>query len=78
MGPTKALLKDNEIYEATRGTILKDGFANHDEVTHYVNHHYVVLPAHDNHGSPTVLSNTRAIACFDRTRFTKANGVAPT
>lgn len=52
MGPTKALLKDNAIYEATTGTLLKDGFSNHDEVTHYVNHHYMLLPVHDHDGKP--------------------------
>ena len=45
MGPTKAVVKEHAIYEAKTGTLLKDGFANHDEVTHYVNHHYIVLIA---------------------------------
>ena len=52
MGPTKSVLKDNEIYDARTGGLLKDGFGNHDEVTHYVDHHYVLLPVHDNDAEP--------------------------
>jgi hypothetical protein len=52
MGPTKALVKNYAIYEATTGTPLIARFVNHDEVTHYANHHYMVLPVHDHHGKP--------------------------
>ena len=55
MGPTKAILKDSAIHDAKTGTLLKDGFANHDEVTDYVNHHYIVLPVMDAEDRPWML-----------------------
>ncbi len=50
MGPTKAVVKDNAIYEARSGKLIKDGLSNRREVEDYVKHHYVVLPVLDNSG----------------------------
>ena len=52
MGPTKAVVKDNALYEAVSGKLIKEGFQSGQEIEDYVNHHYVVLPVVDNAGQP--------------------------
>jgi DNA-directed RNA polymerase subunit RPC12/RpoP len=52
MGPTKAIVKGNALYEAASGKFLKDGFAGLAAIQDYVNHHYLVLPVVDNAGNP--------------------------
>jgi DNA-directed RNA polymerase subunit RPC12/RpoP len=52
MGPTKAIVKGNALYEAASGKFLKDGFAGPAAIQDYVNHHYLVLPVVDNAGNP--------------------------
>ena len=52
MGPTKAIVKGNALYEAATGKFLKDGFAGPGAIQDYVNHHYLVLPVVDNAGNP--------------------------
>jgi hypothetical protein len=55
MGPTKAIVKGNALYEAATGKFLKDGFSGSKEIEEYVNHHYLVLPVVDNAGNPWLL-----------------------
>ena len=52
MGPTKAVVKDNALYEAVSGKLIKEGFQSGQEIEDYVKHHYVVLPVVDNSGRP--------------------------
>ena len=44
MGPTKAIVKENGLYEVVGGKLIKDGFASRQELEEYVNHHYLTLP----------------------------------
>lgn len=55
MGPTKAVIKGNTLYEALSGKLIKDGFANPRDIEDYVNHHYIVLPTVDRQGRPWLL-----------------------
>ncbi|HEY7533326.1 MAG TPA: hypothetical protein VH681_11175 [Nitrospiraceae bacterium] len=55
MGPTKAIVKENALYEAVGNKLIKDGFKGLSEIEAYVNHHYLVLPATDNAGRPWML-----------------------
>ena len=55
MGPTKAVIKGNTLYEAVSGKLIKDGFANPRDIEDYVNHHYMVLPTVDRQGRPWLL-----------------------
>ena len=51
MGPTKAIIKDQALYEAATGKCIKDGFASRRDIEDYVNHHYLALPVVDNAGN---------------------------
>ncbi|MGQ0811118.1 MAG: hypothetical protein ACT4OO_07820 [Nitrospiraceae bacterium] len=55
MGPTKAIIKENALYEAVGGKLIKAGFANRRDIEDYVNHHYMVLPVVSNDGRPWLL-----------------------
>ncbi len=55
MGPTKAVIKGNTLYEAVSGKLIKDGFANPKDIEDYVNHHYIMLPTVDRQGRPWLL-----------------------
>ena len=52
MGPTKAIVKEQALYEAATGKFIKDGFANQQAIADYVKHHYLALPVVDNAGNP--------------------------
>jgi hypothetical protein len=52
MGPTKAVVKDNALYDAVTGKLIQGGFQSPQEVADYVNHHYVILPVMDKSGQP--------------------------
>ena len=51
MGPTKAIVKELALYEATTGKLIRDGFSSQREIDDYVNRHYLVLPVVDNAGN---------------------------
>ena len=55
MGPTKAIVTENALYEAVSGKLIQAGFANRRDIQDYVNHHYLALPVVDNQGRPWVL-----------------------
>ena len=47
MGPTKMVIKDNALYNALTGILVKDGFADREALHVYAAHHYIVLPVVD-------------------------------
>jgi hypothetical protein len=51
MGPMKAIVKDNALYEAANGKLIRDGFSGRREIDEYVKHHYLVLPVVDKAGT---------------------------
>lgn len=55
MGPTKAIVRAQTLYEALGGKLIKDGFVSRQEVEEYVNHHYLVLPVVDKRGQPWLI-----------------------
>ncbi len=68
MGPTKVLARDNALYEAVSGKLVKDGFASNREIQDYVNRHYMVLPVLDNKGQPWLLDG-HLIYCLRGSRY---------
>jgi predicted Zn-ribbon and HTH transcriptional regulator len=68
MGPTKAIVKENKLYEVMGDKLIKDGFANRQELDDYVNHHYVALPVLDNAGNPWLLDG-KPVYCLRGTRY---------
>ncbi|BCA52981.1 hypothetical protein W02_01210 [Nitrospira sp. KM1] len=57
MGPMKTVVRDQALYEAKSGKLIKDGFADYREVEAYVKHHYLALPVVDNAGKAWVLDD---------------------
>lgn len=68
MGPTKTVVKDNRLYEAVSGKLIKDGFTSRRELEDYVNHHYLALPVVDNAGKPWLLDG-KPVYCFRGTQY---------
>lgn len=73
MGPTKAVIKDNALYEASNGKLIKDGFASQRDIEDYVNHHYIVLPTVDRQGKPWLLEG-QPVYCLRGTRYETIDG----
>ena len=68
MGPTKAIVKEQALYEAVSGKFIKDGFANRADIEDYVNHHYLVLPVVDNTGQPWLLDG-KPVYCLRGSQY---------
>ena len=68
MGPTKAIVKDQGLYDARSGKLIRDGFTSRTEIEQYVKHHYLVLPVTDDHGSPWLVDGT-PIYCLRGSRY---------
>ncbi|MDO8356666.1 MAG: hypothetical protein Q7U76_09785 [Nitrospirota bacterium] len=72
MGPTKAIVKENRLYEVVGGKLIQDGFANRHELEDYVNHHYLTLPVVDNAGKPWLLDG-KPIYCLRGSQYETVN-----
>lgn len=72
MGPTKAIVKDKAIYEATTGKLIKDGFSSQSEIEDYVKHHYLALPVVDNAGKAWSLEGN-PVYCFRGSQYETVN-----
>ncbi|HJT20058.1 MAG TPA: hypothetical protein VJ746_06285 [Nitrospira sp.] len=68
MGPTKAIVKGQALYEASNGKLIRDGFASRSEIEEYVKHHYLALPVVDNAGNPWSLDGA-PIYCFRGSQY---------
>lgn len=68
MGPTKAIVKQNALYEAVSGKLIKAGFASQRDIEEYVNHHYLVLPVADHQGRPWLLDG-KPVYCLRGTQY---------
>jgi hypothetical protein len=72
MGPTKAIVKDNGLYEVAGGKLIKEGFADRHALEDYVNHHYLTLPVLDNAGNPWLLDG-KPVYCLRGTQYETVN-----
>ncbi len=72
MGPTKVIVKDNALYEALGGKLIKGGFGNRHEIDDYVNHHYLVLPVADLEGRPWLLDG-QPVYCLRGSQYETVN-----
>jgi hypothetical protein len=68
MGPTKAIVKDDAIYNARTGTLIERGLSNAEALQDYVAHHYLVLPEVDKAGRPWQL-NGELVYCLRGSRY---------
>jgi len=63
MGPTKAIVRGQALYEAVSGKLIKDGFADRRGIEDYVKHHYLALPVVDHAGTQWLLDG-KPIYCL--------------
>ena len=68
MGPTKAIVKEDSLYEAVGGKLIKAGFTSRQAIEDYVNHHYLVLPVVDNAGNAWLIEG-KPVYCLRGTRY---------
>lgn len=68
MGPTKAIVKENRLYEVVGEKLIKDGFASRKELEDYVDHHYLTLPVLDNAGNSWLLDG-KPVYCLRGTQY---------
>ena len=68
MGPTKAIVKDNALYEAASGKLIQAGFGNRREIDEHVKHHYLALPVVDDAGNAWSLDG-KPIYCLHGVRY---------
>ena len=52
MGPTKAVVRGNALYDAKTAKLIQGGFDSREAIQAYASHHYVVLPEQDKSGTP--------------------------
>ena len=68
MGPTKAVVRENGLYEAASGKLIKGQFESRRSIEDYVKRHYLVLPVVDNAGTPWSLDG-QPIYCLHGSRY---------
>jgi DNA-directed RNA polymerase subunit RPC12/RpoP len=68
MGPTKAIIKGDAIYNAQTGKLIMDGFSTAQAFNLYAGHHYIALPQVDNAGRAWDL-NGQPVYCFRGSRY---------
>ncbi len=73
MGPTKVIVKENCLYDARTGKLIKDGFAALHEIEAYVNHHYLALPVVDDAGNPWLFEG-KPVYCFRGVQYETLDG----
>jgi hypothetical protein len=76
MGPTKAVVKGNAIYDARTGKLIQSDLGSTDAVQDYARHHYMVLPETDKAGRPWEL-NGEPVFCFRGSRYETLNEHQP-
>ena len=68
MGPTKAIVKGQALYDAVSDKLIQDGFANRQALEEYVKHHYIAVPVLDNAGKPWQLDG-KPVYCLHGVQY---------
>lgn len=68
MGPTKAIVKGDALYDARTDKLIKGGLSTQREREEYAAHHYIVLPILDNAGRPWALEG-RPVYCLHGLKY---------
>ncbi len=68
MGPTKAVVKQQALYEAVSGKLIQDGFGSRQAMDDYVRQHYIVMPVRDYAGKPWQLDG-RPVYCLHGVQY---------
>lgn len=72
MGPTKAMVKGDALYDVKTGGLIKSGLATRKEQEDYALHHYLVLPVLDNAGRPWLIDGN-PVYRLQETRYETSN-----
>ncbi len=73
MGPTKAIVNGQALYNAVTSALIQDGFANRQDLDSYVNHHYLVVPVVDHAGQPWQLGGN-PVYCLRGSQYEMLGG----
>jgi len=68
MGPTKVIVKENALYDAKTGKLIKGGLVTQKEREDYAAHHYIALPVVDNAGLPWAFDG-EPVYCLRGSKF---------
>ena len=68
IGPTKVIIKENGLYDAGNGKLIKDGLSTQKEREEFAAHHYIALPVVDKAGRPWLLDG-KPVYCLRGSKF---------
>ncbi len=68
MGPTKIVLKEDDIYEGKSGKLFRDMLSTLDALRDYAPHYYIALPM-EHKGATLGLLNEKPVYCFRESRL---------
>lgn len=73
MGPTKAIVKNESLYDATSGALIRGEFSSEEELSEYAGRHYMVLPETDKAGVQWELDGS-PVYCLRGARYETLDG----
>jgi hypothetical protein len=76
IGPTKAIVKNGGLYEATIGKLIKDGLATRKAIEDYAAHHYIALPVVDRAGRAWSFDG-KPVYCLHGTQYETLDQALP-
>jgi hypothetical protein len=76
MGPIKAVVKGDAIYDARTGKLIQDGLSGPKALQDYAAHHYIVLPEVDKAGRLWEV-NGEPVYCLHGIRYETLNDHQP-
>jgi len=68
MGPTKAIVKQQALYDAVSGKLIQNGFESQQAMEDYVRQHYIVMPVRDHAGTPWQLDG-KPVYCLHGVQY---------
>ena len=77
MGPTKAIVKQQALYDAVSGKLIQNGFESQQAMEDYVRQHYIVMPVRDHAGNPWQLDG-KPVYCLHGVQYETVDDQFPT
>ena len=76
MGPTKVVIKGNQLCDAKTGKFIRGSFPSRQAIEHYAARHYIVLPEVDNAGKAWELDG-KPVYCLHGSRYETVDDLQP-
>ena len=73
MGPTKAIVKGDALYDGKTGKLIQAGLSNRQAMETYASHHYIVLPERDKTGKFWEFDN-KPVYCLHGSKYESLDG----